>query len=256
MPADLPPMHMPSSPKEADEPYRSPYPKQEKTQPTQGISDPGLPQGRVDAYEAPANEVDPILEKAYPYFGAEGIVLFILGMSTLISPAMVEGTSFFRDTVGGLMMFAGVMKLIRSYKARELPGFLPSLTSAVFLIVVGVLLSVYSKDSFVNERGLIGFYFIVQTVTSFLFANQFQGYPYAGGFKILAALTIGTVFSLAFGVFSDQNTFGSICLGALLMLEGAIVYGVCLGLQRMARGLPYQYDASSATQHHRNYNVR
>jgi hypothetical protein len=113
---------------------------------------------------------------------------------------------------------------------------------------------VYPQDSFVNVRGSIGFYFMVQTVTSFIFAGQFRGYPYAEGFRLLAYAALGMVFCMAFGLFKTHQSFVSICTGTLLMLEGAIVYGVSLGLQRMARGLPYQYDASTAQS--RDYSKR
>jgi uncharacterized membrane protein HdeD (DUF308 family) len=188
--------------------------------------------------------VDETLEKCWPFFYTEGLVLFSLGMGSLTLPAMA-GEGFFREIVGALLIMAGMMKGIRSFQARELPGFLPSLASAVLTLVIGTLLTVYPHDSFLDERVALSIYFMIQTVTNFVFSGQFYGYPYAGGYKFVSLSAFVMLILLSFGLLKQEALFPSIFTGTLMMLEGSLVFGVALGLQRMAKGLPYLHSESN-----------
>ncbi|MFN7309798.1 MAG: hypothetical protein ACK5T0_00340, partial [Vampirovibrionales bacterium] len=188
--------------------------------------------------------VDETLEKCWPFFYTEGLVLFSLGMGSLTLPAMA-GEGFFREIVGALLVMAGMMKGIRSFQARELPGFLPSLASAVLTLVIGTLLTVYPHDSFLDERVALSIYFMIQTVTNFVFSGQFYKYPYAGGYKFVSLTSFVMLIMLSFGLLKQEALFPSIFTGTLMMLEGSLVFGVALGLQRMARGLPYLHGESN-----------
>lgn len=196
----------------------------------------------------PGHGEDPILSKAWPYFWAEGMVLFTLGIGCLVSPALL-GDNAFQEIIGGLMMMAGIIKAIRSYQSREIPGFLASLTAAVFALVVGILLTTYGNRTFFSGLLALRVFFIMQTVTNFIFAGQFSGYPYASGFKLVSFVAFLMLILTIFGTLKEDLLFPSICMGALLMLEGALIFGVSLGLQRMAKGLPYQYEGHQAGQH-------
>jgi uncharacterized membrane protein HdeD (DUF308 family) len=188
--------------------------------------------------------VDETLEKCWPFFYTEGLVLFCLGMGSLTLPALA-GEGFFREIVGALLIMAGMMKGIRSFQARELPGFLPSLASAVLTLVIGTLLTVYPHDSFLDERVALSIYFMIQTVTNFVFSGQFYGYPYAGGYKFVSLSAFVMLILLSFGLLKQEALFPSIFTGTLMMLEGSLVFGVALGLQRMAKGLPYLHSESN-----------
>jgi uncharacterized membrane protein HdeD (DUF308 family) len=188
--------------------------------------------------------VDETLEKCWPFFYTEGLVLFSLGMGSLTLPAMA-GEGFFREIVGALLVMAGMMKGIRSFQARELPGFSPSLASAVLTLVIGTLLTVYPHDSFLDERVALSIYFMIQTVTNFVFSGQFYKYPYAGGYKFVSLTSFVMLIMLSFGLLKQEALFPSIFTGTLMMLEGSLVFGVALGLQRMARGLPYLHGESN-----------
>ncbi len=188
--------------------------------------------------------VDETLEKCWPFFYTEGLVLFSLGMGSLTLPAMA-GEGFFREIVGALLIMAGMMKGIRSFQARELLGFLPSLASAVLTLVIGTLLTVYPHDSFLDERVALSIYFMIQTVTNFVFSGQFYGYPYAGGYKFVSLTAFVMLILLSFGLLKNEALFPSIFTGTLMMLEGSLVFGVALGLQRMAKGLPYLHGESN-----------
>jgi uncharacterized membrane protein HdeD (DUF308 family) len=188
--------------------------------------------------------VDETLEKSWPFFYTEGLVLFSLGMASLILPALL-GETFFREIVGALLMIASMMKGVRSFQTRELPGFLPSLASAVLTLVIGTLLTVYPQDSFLDVRVALSIYFMIQTMTHFIFAGQFYGYPYAGGFKFVSISAFVMLIGLSIGLMKQEALFPSIFTGTLMMLEGSLVFGVGLGLQRMARGLPYLHGESA-----------
>jgi hypothetical protein len=188
--------------------------------------------------------VDETLEKSWPFFYTEVLVLFSLGMASLILPALL-GETFFREIVGALLMIASMMKGVRSFQTRELPGFLPSLASAVLTLVIGTLLTVYPQDSFLDVRVALSIYFMIQTMTHFIFAGQFYGYPYAGGFKFVSISAFVMLIGLSIGLMKQEALFPSIFTGTLMMLEGSLVFGVGLGLQRMARGLPYLHGESA-----------
>ena len=204
-----------------------------------GVSVPQIrPTVEVAEEEVIVDVVDEVLDRSWPYFYTEGLVLFSLGMGSLVLPALA-GEGFFREIVGSLLVMAGLMKGIRSFKAREISGFLPSVVSAVLTLVIGTLLTVYSQDSFLNARVAICLFFMIQTVTHFIFSGQFYDYPYAGGFKFVALTAFVMMILLSFGLLKEEALFPSIFTGTLLMLEGSLIFAVALGLEKMSKGLPY-----------------
>ncbi len=145
------------------------------------------------------------------------------------------------------MVVAALFKLLRSFKSRELPGFLPSLASAVFTLVIGSLLTMYNEDGLINAYRAATFYFFLQSTTNFFFTGQFHGYPYPSGFRLVSgtALAMFLMFTLFRFAVNDPRLPG-IFVGTLFMVEGAVLYAVSLGLQRMAKGLPYLHPSHAA----------
>jgi uncharacterized membrane protein HdeD (DUF308 family) len=195
----------------------------------------------VNTHEAEV--VDPLLQKAYPFFNLEGTMLFILGMFTILVPSIFGSATFYIFS-GGLMVMAALFKLLRSFKSRELPGFMPSLASAVFTLVIGSLLTMYNEDGLINAYRAATFYFFLQAITNFIYTGQFYNYPYPAGFRLIAstAMVMFLMFTLFRFAFTDARLPG-IFVGTLFMVEGAVLYAVSLGLQRMAKGLPYLHPS-------------
>jgi uncharacterized membrane protein HdeD (DUF308 family) len=243
MPSKMPEQVRP--PKNIEKTYH--HPERTTAMPLPNRNDPGDVLPRLETIHAEDLDiVDPILEKAYPFFAGEGVLLFLLGMLTLLVPA-IAGTQAFFSLAGGLMIMAGLVKGVRSYFARELPGFLASLTTSVFTLVIGTLLTVYNQDSLINAKVATLLFFILQTITHFIFAGRFHGYPYASGFRLVALSALVMFLFLTLSIKGVDARLPGIFAGTLFMLEGALLFGVSLGLQRMAKGLPYLHPSQHNT---------
>jgi uncharacterized membrane protein HdeD (DUF308 family) len=178
---------------------------------------------------------DPILERCWPYFLTEGIAFGVLGFMAVVLPAVL-GADASADFMGILFVMCAIMQLVRAYTARELPGFLPSLIAAVFTLNIGALIFAYPTDRSISTPLGLCLFFMVQALANFFFSQNFRPFPYAQGFLFLGTLCGLFLFLMVIPNVWKDDILQNLLVGTELLLHGAILAGVALGLQRMARG--------------------
>src|ERR1700676_4342222 len=88
-------------------------------------------------------------------FVVEGVVLILLGLLATAIPSIANDNV--TGMLGWLFLASGAMGLVTTYWARQAPGFLWSLVSAVLAVFVGVvLIQNKSQDLY---GGLLGWAF-------------------------------------------------------------------------------------------------
>ncbi len=99
------------------------------------------------------------LHDNWGWFLAEGIVLTVLGLGAMILPSFagVVATS----VLGWLLLMAGLVGLIATFKTRQAPGFALSLLSALLALFVGAVLVWNPLSGVVTLTYVLTAYFII-----------------------------------------------------------------------------------------------
>jgi uncharacterized membrane protein HdeD (DUF308 family) len=194
-----------------------------------------LPQWKEALVKTDLPVQDVILERCWPYFLTEGIAFGLFGFMAVVLPAVL-GAEANADFMGILFVMCATMQLVRAYTARELPGFLPSLIAAVFTLNIGALIFAYPTDRSISTPLGLCLFFMVQGVSNVFFSQNFRPFPYAQGFLFLGTLSGLFLFLMLIPNVWKDDILQNLLVGTELLLHGAILAGVALGLQRMARG--------------------
>lgn len=103
-------------------------------------------------------------------FLIEGIVLVILGLAAMIVPpiASVAVTVM----LGWMFFIAGIAALLMTFWARQAPGFIWSLLSAVLGIAAGIILLTRPAESTLTLTVVVGIYFLAEGVATIMYALQ------------------------------------------------------------------------------------
>jgi uncharacterized membrane protein HdeD (DUF308 family) len=101
-------------------------------------------------------------------FLIEGVILVILGVLAAIAPQIA--TVAVTILIGWLFVIAGVVGLITSLMARELPGFWWAILSAVISIIAGGLLLGSPMTGAFSLTLVLIVFFILEGVATILFA--------------------------------------------------------------------------------------
>lgn len=103
-------------------------------------------------------------------FLVEGIILVILGLAAIIVPPIA---SIAVTVVLGWMFFVGgIAALLMTFWARQAPGFIWSLISAVLGIAAGIVLLTRPAESTLTLTVVVGIYFLAEGVATIMYALQ------------------------------------------------------------------------------------
>lgn len=110
----------------------------------------------------PSSPVVRAMHDHWRVFVAEGVVLVLLGLAAVAVPLLagVTVTVF----LGWILLFAGVLGLVATWRARGAPGFGWALVSALAAIVAGVLVLWDPLAGLVSLTSLLTAYFIVDGI--------------------------------------------------------------------------------------------
>lgn len=99
---------------------------------------------------------------------AEGIVLILLGMAAVVVPpvAGIAATVF----IGWMLLIAGVVGLVSTFRAKTAPGVIWSALSAVIAIVAGGLLVWFPLTGLVTLTLVLIGYLLADGVVTIVFA--------------------------------------------------------------------------------------
>jgi uncharacterized membrane protein HdeD (DUF308 family) len=123
-----------------------------------------------------SNQVDPpalvgrALRKHWLLFLIEGIVLVLIGFAAVALPVIASLT--FTLVLGWLFLFSGIAGLITTFWARQAPGFVWSLISAVLAILVGFAFILWPVQGVGALTLLLVVFFVVEGVASIMYALE------------------------------------------------------------------------------------
>jgi uncharacterized membrane protein HdeD (DUF308 family) len=101
-------------------------------------------------------------------FLIEGICLLALGILAIVLPQVASLAVAL--VLGWLFLFSGVVGLVMTFMMRHMPGFWPSLLSALLGIAAGVALVAFPVSGVISLTYVLVAFFIVEGVASIMFA--------------------------------------------------------------------------------------
>jgi uncharacterized membrane protein HdeD (DUF308 family) len=164
----------------------------------------------------------------------QGLVDAALGIFALLVPAWWSQAPV--AWLGFLFVLSASVQIARAYTTRALPGFLPALIGGVAALVFGLLLWAYPTDRSVTTPLLLSLLFASQSACASLWAKALHQLPYTQGFKVLAALSATFSVLLVVSPVKTDPLFYSLFTGGHLLLQGALLSGVALGVQALGQG--------------------
>ena len=110
------------------------------------------------------------VRKHWKAFLIEGIVLVILGLAAIIVPpiASIAVTVM----LGWMFFISGIAALLMTFWARQAPGFIWSLISAVLGIAAGIILLTRPAEGTLTLTVVVGIYFLAEGVATIMYALQ------------------------------------------------------------------------------------
>ncbi len=99
------------------------------------------------------------LHDHWGWFLAEGIVLTVLGLGAMILPSFAGVVATI--VLGWLLLMAGLVGLIATFKTRQAPGFALSLLSALLALFVGAVLVWNPLSGVVTLTYVLTAYFVI-----------------------------------------------------------------------------------------------
>jgi uncharacterized membrane protein HdeD (DUF308 family) len=114
--------------------------------------------------------VETSLREHWVVFLIEGIILVILGAAAIIIPplATLSVTIF----LGWLFLISGIVGLVTTFRARQLPGFWWSLLSAVVAILAGIALIGWPVSGAVSLTLVAIVFFAVEGFATIMYALE------------------------------------------------------------------------------------
>jgi uncharacterized membrane protein HdeD (DUF308 family) len=100
----------------------------------------------------------------------EGILLAILGLAAMIVPPLASlAVTIF---LGWMFLVTGVVGLIVTFWARQMPGFWWSLISAALALLAGLVLLFRPVQGTLTLTIVVGAYFLAEGVTTIMYALE------------------------------------------------------------------------------------
>jgi uncharacterized membrane protein HdeD (DUF308 family) len=120
--------------------------------------------------DALRSELGAAVRRHWMMFLAEGILLIVLGILALIAPAVasIAATVFF----GWILLLSGIAGLITTLRARQAPGFVWSLLSALLALVAGAVLLWWPLQGALSLTAVLIAFLLVEGVVSILYAFE------------------------------------------------------------------------------------
>ena len=103
-------------------------------------------------------------------FLIEGIVLVILGLAAVIVPPIASIAV--AVMLGWMFFISGIAALLMTFWARQAPGFIWSLISAVLGIAAGIILLTRPAEGVLTLTVVVGIYFLAEGVATIMYALQ------------------------------------------------------------------------------------
>jgi uncharacterized membrane protein HdeD (DUF308 family) len=167
-------------------------------------------------------------------FAIEGVVLLILGVLALLLPPLA--TLGLTIIIGWLFLASGVMGLIATFAARNLPGFGWSLISAVLGIGAGLVLLAWPVSGAVSLTLVLIAFFIIEGVASIMYAfDHRQQFPGRWGFMLFSGVIDLILAAIIYSGLPGSATWALAVLVGINMIFGG---SALLAMALHARNAP------------------
>jgi uncharacterized membrane protein HdeD (DUF308 family) len=127
------------------------------------------------------------LKSHWKMFAVEGVLLIVLGfLALLVPPLATLGVTL---VLGWLFLLSGVIGLVTTFWARQLPGFGWSLISALLGIAAGLVLLMSPVTGALSLTLVLIVFFIIEGVVSIMYAiNHRQQFSGRWGFMLMSGI--------------------------------------------------------------------
>jgi uncharacterized membrane protein HdeD (DUF308 family) len=167
-----------------------------------------------------------IMRKHWKALLIEGILLVILGLLAIARPlvASIAITVF----LGWMFLISGICGLILTFWARQMPGFLWSILSALFSLAAGILLISYPGQGVVSLTLVLGVFFVMEGVASIMYALQHRGELGGRWAWMIAAGVLDLIISgmIITGLPSSAEWAIGLLVGINLLFGGSTMIGM------------------------------
>lgn len=167
-------------------------------------------------------------------FLIEGIVLVVLGLIAIIVPpvASIAVTVM----LGWMFLISGIAALAMTLWARQMPGFVWSLISAVLGIAAGIILLTRPAEGTLTLTVVVGIYFLAEGVATIMYALQhrkelsdrWSWMAFSGLMDILIA------FFIISGLPGSAGWAIGLLVGINLVIGGSSLIGMALAARKKA----------------------
>ena len=167
-------------------------------------------------------------------FLAEGIILVILGIAAIVLPPIA--TIAFTIIIGWIFLVSGVVGLITTFWARQAPGFVWSLISAIIGIAAGVVLLLWPITGSVSLTLVLIAFFAVEGIVSIMYAiehrNQLTG---QWGWMLLSGIIDLILAGIIFAGLPGTALWAlGLLVGINMVFGGAALIAIALAARRPA----------------------
>lgn len=159
----------------------------------------------------------------------EGIIFTLLGILAVALPGISTLSS--ELFIGWLLIFAGIVQLFRTIKARHAPGFIGSLLTGILYFIFGLLLILFPIAGIFSLTVLLTIFFIAEGIAKIILGLQLRPFRRWGWFLLNGLLAL----VIAYIIWSGWPGTAFWVLGLLVGIN-MIFFGI--SLMFLAWGMP------------------
>lgn len=160
----------------------------------------------------------------------EGIIFTLLGIFAVALPGISTLSS--ELFIGWLLIFAGIVQLFRTFKARHAPGFIGSLLTGILYFIFGLLLILFPIAGIFSLTALLTIFFIAEGIAKIILGLQLRPFRRWGWFILNGLLAL----VIAYIIWSGWPGTAFWVLGLLVGIN-MIFFGI--SLMFLAWGVPH-----------------
>lgn len=105
-------------------------------------------------------------------FVLEGIAIVILGMLAIALPVLF--TVGIELLIGSIFFIGGIFQLIRTFKARHIPGFVLALLTAIVYLAIGILLISHPMSGVLTLTMLLTMFFVLEGIAKIVWGFKLK----------------------------------------------------------------------------------
>jgi uncharacterized membrane protein HdeD (DUF308 family) len=171
------------------------------------------------------------VRKNRTWFILEGILFILLGLVGIIVPAVLTITV--ELFIGWLFVFGGLIKGYRTFTTYSESGFWVSLISALFFLVIGVLLLAFPLSGVLSLTMLLAIFFLAEGIAQIIMGFQLTDAPKWGW------LVVSGVISLIMGgiILSGWPSTAAWVIGLIVGIN--LLF---LGISILSVAIPSKYE--------------